>query len=896
MTKKSIEISKKEKISKQQLANKIWESADDLRGKLDPSEYKNFILSLIFYKFLSQKQLDYLNNLGDYTQEEIEYFSDEKFKNDNFNINGIDKAKYEEIKESSQNKLGYFIQFRYLYSTMTNEKYRSKYELNADNLRNAINDFNKSISESSNEASKKLFEDIFYTFTNEMSKLGSSSNVQTKQLQELAYKTVNEIPTDSQNYDVLGYIYEYLISMFASTAGKKAGEFYTPHEVSRLMAQIVGYHFKDRDRISVYDPTSGSGSLLLTIGDEVEKYIKDRKKIIYYAQELNKATFNLTRMNLVMKDIIIDNIYVNNADTLEMDWPFDRANRNKQQIVDAVVANPPYSQKWENKEKANDPRYVGFGLPPKAKADYAFLLHSLYHLDNEGIITIVLPHGVLFRGGQEKEIRKKLLQNGNISAIIGLPKDIFFNTSIATIIMVLKKTSDNKNDRSVQFIDASNLFVKGNKKNQLKEAHIKRIADTVNQYKEIEGFSKIVSFEEIENNDFNLNISRYIDNFKKTTAYDLYATMHGGVPNIEINLLDKYFNVFKDLKNTLFKTINNDYSSFKNPENISDDVNIDLKVQAFLLKFNELKQQYSDFVQQITDSPKKLLNLSQSIIENKITDFVFNEVKDIELLDQYDLYQISVDSLELMNEDIVIIANLLKNKDLSLIVKDTLNMQLTKDNKVEKWSSEILDKEYYLSCKYNDEFKNIQILQEDINTLKSEIDSIYESITEEERDDKLFSSKGFKKSELLKYVKNLSNNSSEELEELDKKLIEAGEKYTSLEKLERKLKEFSIELETKSYQSVLEITESEIINNLQSKWLKKLFENIDNHANNIIEDFINKLQTLSEKYNETLSDIDNQIKEQETKLIEMLSDLKGDEADLKGINEFIKILKGNNEF
>ena len=268
-----------------------------------------------------------------------------------------------------------------------------------------------------------------------------------------------EIPTDgSQNYDVLGFIYEFLLKNFAANAGK-AGEFYTPHEASLLMSEIVAEHLKNRSEISIYDPTSGSGSLLINIGQTIAKHMNQRNKIKYFAQELIENTFNLTRMNLLMRDILPSNIIVRNNDTLKDDWPFfddnDRERTYELIQVDAAISNPPYSQAWDSTGADTDPRFSDYGIAPKSKADYAFLLHNLYHLKNDGIMTIVLPHGVLFRGGDEKKIRQRLIDKDNIDTIIGLPSNMFFGTGIPTIIMVLKKE---RPTNDVLIIDASKCF------------------------------------------------------------------------------------------------------------------------------------------------------------------------------------------------------------------------------------------------------------------------------------------------------------------------------------------------------------------------------------------------------------------------------------------------------
>ena len=261
---------------------------------------------------------------------------------------------------------------------------------------------------------KKLFDGIFDTLQTGLSQLGDTAASQTKAVRDLIH-LIKDIPMNGrQNYDMLGFIYEYLIGMFAANAGKKAGEFYTPHEVSLLMSEIIANHLKDKREIQIYDPTSGSGSLLINIGKSVAKHIDNVDNIKYYAQELKQNTYNLTRMNLIMRGIIPSNIEVRNADTLEDDWPlFDESDpigTYKHLSVDAVVSNPPYSQKWDPTNKEYDPRYSGYGLAPKGKADYAFLLHDLYHVLDDGIMTIVLPHGVLFRGGEEGTIRKNLIE------------------------------------------------------------------------------------------------------------------------------------------------------------------------------------------------------------------------------------------------------------------------------------------------------------------------------------------------------------------------------------------------------------------------------------------------------------------------------------------------------
>jgi type I restriction enzyme M protein len=451
-------------VNKQQLANKIWESANKMRSKIEANEYKDYILGFIFYKFLSDKEVRFMQSKGA-TAEEIKQLSEED----------TETVKY------IQGNIGYFIAYKDLLSTWLS----MGKDFDVSNVRDALSAFNRLIDSNY----KKVFDNIFETLQTGLSKLGESSASQTKAISDLI-QLIKDIPMDGkQDYDVLGFIYEYLISNFAANAGKKAGEFYTPYEVSLLMSEIVADHLKDRKEIQIYDPTSGSGSLLINIGRSVAKHMDDDDNIKYYAQELKQNTYNLTRMNLVMRGILPSNITTRNGDTLEDDWPFfedsDPVGTYNPIYVDAVVSNPPYSQNWDPEGKDTDPRYARFGLAPKGKADYAFLLHELFHIKPDGIMTIVLPHGVLFRGGEEGSIRKNLIENNHIDAIIGLPANIFFGTGIPTIIMVLKQKRENTD---VLIIDASKGFIKVGKNNKLQASNIKRIADTIAERKDVPKF------------------------------------------------------------------------------------------------------------------------------------------------------------------------------------------------------------------------------------------------------------------------------------------------------------------------------------------------------------------------------------------------------------------------
>ena len=330
-------------MNKQQLASKIWESANKMRSKIEANEYKDYILGFIFYKFLSNKEVKEMEAMGASDEEELKQILQES------NTRIVDQLK---------NRIGYFIAYDNLFSTWI----KKGKDFDVSNVRDGLSAFDRLI----NPNHKKVFEGIFNTLQTGLSKLGDNSKSQTKAISDLLY-LIKDIPMDGkQDYDVLGFIYEYLISNFAANAGKKAGEFYTPHEVSLLMSEIIAEHLKDRDKIEIYDPTSGSGSLLINIGKSASKYIKGENRIKYFAQELKQNTYNLTRMNLVMRGILPENIVTRNGDTLAEDWPFfDEKHEYTPLYVDAVVSNPPYSQNWDPTDMEVDARFKDYGLAPK---------------------------------------------------------------------------------------------------------------------------------------------------------------------------------------------------------------------------------------------------------------------------------------------------------------------------------------------------------------------------------------------------------------------------------------------------------------------------------------------------------------------------------------------------
>lgn len=913
-------------MNKQQLASKIWESANKMRSKIEANEYKDYILGFIFYKFLSENEVRFLK--------ETQFYEDKDIKKL--------KEKNKDDVSQCQNGIGYFISYDNLFSTWL----QMGKDFNVSNVRDALSAFERNISVSH----KKLFHGIFDTLQTGLSKLGDSASKQTSAIYNLI-SLIKDIPMDGkQDYDVLGFIYEYLISNFAANAGKKAGEFYTPHEVSLLMSEIVANHLKSNKEISIYDPTSGSGSLLINIGKSVSKFIGNANNIKYYAQELKENTYNLTRMNLVMRGIIPSNINTRCGDTLEEDWPIfdedDPTHSYHYISVDAVVSNPPYSQNWEPKDKENDPRYKDYGLAPKKKADYAFLLHDLYHIKPKGIMTIVLPHGVLFRGGDEAEIRKNLIENDKIDTIIGLPSNIFFGTGIPTIIMVLKQKRDN-ND--ILIIDASKGYEKVGKNNKLRSCDIKRIIDTIIDRKDVDKFSKVVTKEEIRKNDYNLNISRYVDSSKEEETYDLYASIFGGIPDEETKKYENAFREFRTLKSKVFKNVNENYLEV-NAKDIDECINNDESVQKFIEKFIN---NFKDYDKYLND---KIIGKISKINIQKEKEMLANDLSErfnnISLIDKYKAYQILSDYYEKIAIDLEII----QTEGFDATKKVDPNMVIKKKDGVETevqdgWVGHILPFEIVQNELLKDDIDYISKLKNIIDEIEENINELAENLTTEDAERILNEDKTeFVKNDLNKnYIEILGSieiseekileeykslNKSSKLEFIKKhKEIEwkkmdkkndgtYGDKtiknYINSLKQNYKFEENSFEYivvkainlldEKKSVSDELRVKSNELVEKtvktiknlsdkkvkelLYIKWIEPIISDINNMPNDYLSDFIEEIKKLASKYDNIYENIEKKISNTSKDLSEMLKDLQGNEYDIKGINELKELLNG----
>jgi type I restriction enzyme M protein len=855
-------------MNKQQLASKIWESANKMRSKIDASDYKDYILGFMFYKFLSDKELRFLKDSG-YNEEDIKELNEEDTESVRF----------------IQNNVGYFISYKDLFSTWINKGQ----DFDVSNVRDALSAFSRLIS----ITHKKVFDKIFKTLETGLSSLGGSAAEQTKSIRDLI-QLLNIIPMNGkQDYDVLGFIYEYLISNFAVNAGKKAGEFYTPHEVSLLMSEIVADHLKQKEEIKIYDPTSGSGSLLINIGQSISKHMDNRNNIKYYAQELKENTYNLTRMNLVMRGILPDNIVARNADTLENDWPYfdesDPLGTYDPLYVDAVVSNPPYSQKWDRDHKESDPRYAEFGLAPKSKADYAFLLHDLFHVKPDGIMTIVLPHGVLFRGGEEGEIRKNLIEKNHIDAIIGLPANIFFGTGIPTIIMVLRKSSKENND--VLIIDASKGFVKVGNKNQLRASDIRKITDAVIHRESIDKFSRVVSIEEIRSNDYNLNIPRYVDSSDETETWDIYSIMNGGIPKHELKSLNKYWEAYPSLKDDLFVELNSSYVTLKN-EDIKTTVRKNQEIVDYLQRF---KSSFNDFDQFMNHHLiDNMLSLNISKEHEDISNEIFNRLEAFKLLDKYEAYQALEDEWISTSIDLEII----QTEGFEAVKKVDPNMVVKKKNNKEEevqdgWVGRVIPFDIAQNSLLKTELQSITTKENRLNEVVTEYQEILDSFTEEEKE-LVFNDDGDKidSSKVKEYIKESDDDSKNE-ETLLARLLNYNQLVSEEKQLKKDIKEENAELHNKTKEVIESLTDEQAIELLKNKWVSPLIDAIAKLPQEIINNITNKVKSLNDKYNTTLSEITDEIEENQATLISLIDELEGDDFDMEGLSELKSLLNGD---
>ncbi|WP_459540661.1 type I restriction-modification system subunit M [Negativicoccus succinicivorans] len=916
-------------MDKQKLASTLWSTVEDLRGNVEAYTYKDYILGLLFYKFLSDKEYKLLNKDLGLSHDEIAQTTEED----------------EDIVSYCKNKLGYFIEPKYFYQSWVNDINN----FTEDDLITALNAYERHIP----ETSKHVFGGVFDTISRNLTALAPTSNERTKSLRNLLL-ALRYIPTVNTEYDVLGYVYEYLISQFSAGAGKKGGEFFTPTEVSTAIARIINHHLKTREAISVLDPTAGSGSLLLAVGNTFEKAKHKKDKVKYYYQEITKTTFDMCRQNLVMRGIKPANMVGRNGDTLGLDYPYfderDRQATYEPVFVDAVVSNPPYSQNYDPSPIRESARFAEYGLPPASKGDYAFLLHGLYHLKSDGIMVIVLPHGVLFRN-EEADIRTTLIKKHQIEAVIGLPPNIFFGTGIPTTFLVLRKQPA---DENIYFIDASKGFIKDGNKNKLRESDIQRIVDAYISKKDIEKYARLVSYKEIAENEFNLNISRYVSSEEDPEVYDAYGVMNGAIPKKE---LEEKFEAIRDnfpgLYGELFKEINSDYVVLDNKD-IIETVNSNAEVQQAKKRYHAIVDSFAEDLRSFVLDD--IFGIDLATAQFEIKDTLFEALKDFPLIDRYVAYQSLYQNWAIMELDIEALheEKLQAARNVVEVTRTKTKANNKKEEVFDHWEGRIIPFALIQNRFFKELKDRYEYLENRKAEIKGELDNLVSMLDEEEGDKVLNDSKdAFSPKELKAeweelfeeidtpeitgikdYFYLLDTRAKKEeketfmrdhpeihWEQIPKskdctvtranmnryyKTVQAAyefaedsygyilsaaqalkEEESTNNKEARKLKQ---ELQDKSVEKTQALTDTEIYELLDEKWLTPVERDLKELLTTLFNHFENDLNAIVEKYGSGMNDIAKRDQRVNRELKEQLSDLQGSDSDMKAIQDFMELL------
>ncbi|EAH1618985.1 type I restriction-modification system subunit M, partial [Listeria monocytogenes] len=807
-------------ITSEEIKRRLWDGANELRGSMDASRYKDYMLGLMFYKFLSDKTLEtYKSIAGEGQLSEAELV--EKYAKARA-VHG------ENLDKMIQSVLGYFVLPEYLYQTWLKDIAIGEFEV--QKVIDSLNNFERTIAVSGDSDD---FQGLFSSSTIDLTDtaLGSNLNERSKNIKALIelFQDLNMVAL--QKSDVLGDAYEYLIGQFAMESGKKAGEFYTPRQVSEVMAQIAA---KTSNITSIYDPTVGSGSLLLT----VKKHLKEdvQKDLNYYGQEKNTATYNLTRMNLLLHGVRPEKMSVKNGDTLSEDWPEDPSRPAEGVLFDAVVMNPPYSLANWNKSnlKVSDPRFEIAGvLPPDSKGDFAFLLHGLYHLGQTGTMAIVLPHGVLFRGGTEGEIRKRLLNKNYIDTIIGLPGNLFTNTGIPVCVLILKK--NRAISEPVLVIDASRNFIKVGKQNELQEKDIARIVDTYVERAEKAGYSHLASREEIVENDYNMNIPRYVESIDKEIPHDVDAHLYGGIPQANIDELKTLQTTVKNVLDSALKPIRDGYVQLeKTIDELTNEVLTDKNITT---KSDIIREKSEAFIELYW---KKLHEINNIVDVNPLMEEMLVNIKELlssfDGIDVYDGYQVIAEVWKnSLTHDAELIAGggfytIGRTREPNMVTKGSGNK---KREEQDGWVGAIVPNELIAKRFYSEELQIIEDKKARLTAVEAELSELVEvaKIEDSEENIVLFESikknaegepqDSFESKTVKAELKRVTKESSsyELLKKADGLIAEKSSLGKEIKAKENELKEAV-------YERILVLTDEEIDELVFEKWFGTMVDDL----------------------------------------------------------------------
>ena len=840
-------------ITSEAIKRRLWEGANELRGSMDASRYKDYMLGLMFYKFLSDKTLETFRITAGVEKATEKELVEEYIK--------AKKEYGEALEKMIQDVLGYFVSPEYLYQIWLKDINEGNFEV--QKVADSLNNFERSIV-SSGEVND--FKGLFSSSTLDLTDtaLGSNLHERSNNIKALIllFSDLNMVAL--QKGDILGDAYEYLIGQFAMESGKKAGEFYTPHRVSEVMAQIVA---KTTDIKSIYDPTVGSGSLLLTVKKHLSK--DQQKDLSYYGQEKNTATYNLARMNLLLHGVRPEKMTIRNGDTLGNDWPEDPENPNEGVQFDAVVMNPPYSAKNWNKAglKVSDPRFeIGGALPPDSKGDYAFLLHGLYHLGIKGTMGIVLPHGVLFRGSSEGEIRKKLIDKNQVDAVIGLPSNLFTNTGIPVAIIILKK---NRNiSDPVLMIDASNNFIKVGKQNVLQERDIAKIVDVYISKDEIAGFSHLATRNEIIQNEYNMNIPRYVQSLEEDIAHDVDAHLFGGIPEENINELKILHELVPEVLEKNIEEIRPGYVRLK--KSIEEITDIILNHEHILSLSKKLEVEITEYISKFWAELKSITTESNLVdLKERMLDEIKQILYRFDHIDVYAGYQIIAEIWKnSLANDTELIAiegfyNVGRMREPNIVTKGNGK---SKREEQDGWNGSIIPNALIAQLLYREEQNELDNKRNKIRKLETELTDLVEAakVEDSEENDALV--------EIIKKNKDdeLGDSFNKSALKSELKITKKGsDKYKLLKKVDRliadsaslskELKNEEKELWDAVQERILILTDEEIDKLVYHKWFGKTVNDIVDLIYLLVKSELSVLQKLEDRYSDTLDEIDEQI-------------------------------------
>lgn len=867
------------------LAQQIWSIANDLRGNMDASKFKDYILGVIFYRYLSTHTEKYMNDV---------------LKNDGITYRealsspDVDPEFVQEVRAWALENLGYVIEPDMLFDSLV-EQIRNK-TFTVETFERAVTQLTGS---TIGRKSEVAFSNLFDAMDLRDSDLGKEVSDRTDLISKVILK-IHDTPfaSASEAGDVLGTAYMYLIGLFQSNAGKKGGEFFTPTPVSTLLAQLTTIGLTEVGNVS--DGCAGSGSLLL----EVARHLRHGKVSHYYAQEKNGATFNLLRMNLIMHGIDYQRFTVFNDDTLIHDNFYENG---KPVLFDVQVENPPYSAQNTASDEAylDDPRYRAAGcLAPSTKADLAFVESIVYHMADDSRAAILLPHGALFRGGTELEIRKYLIERLNVvDAIIGLPANMFHGTGIPVCVLLLKKNR-NGHSGNILFVDAAGCFVKEGKNNTLRACDIKRIVDCVRNRADIPCFSRKVALSEIQENGYNLNIPRYVEAPDTAEPWDVYSLIEGGLPDAEVAALRPYFDAFPGLKEELFEHRGHAYGLRGDARHIVWD---NEAVKSYVNGYDGIVSSLK------TSATRALIDGMDSVTEDTedvLANELFDDLEDVSFVDRYDAYQRLDDAWQEIASDVDVI----KTEGIGSVRVYEPNMVLKKKQKSKElveeqdgWIGRIIPLELVQETYLAEDLKELKELNASCETAQTELDEALEALTDEDKQFE-FDGNGIwdtdeDKGEDKLNVKGLNavvkglNRSYGRLDGFDEdsteyRIVTLHQARASLSTAKRNRTKALKLIEPKTMSVMDGLSDDECVRLLERKWIDPYINGIAPLARNAVDELVRKVESLQDKYAVTGMEEANEISALETELSNTLGKLHGSETDEAGCAMWADFLRG----